>query len=83
LCSSEILNPPTKARSRYEWERQGLDFIRTGLPNHDPYRAWAKFEFQTADGDIYEFDLLVLTKQGFWLVECKAWGVLRGRLNRG
>lgn len=59
--------------SQYEWERRGLDFIRTGLPDHDPYRAWANFEFQTADGAIYEVDLLVLTKQGFWLVECKAW----------
>jgi serine/threonine protein kinase len=59
--------------SQYEWERRGLDFIRTGLPDHDPYRAWANFEFQTADGAIYEIDLLVLTKLGFWLVECKAW----------
>lgn len=59
--------------SQYEWERRGLDFIQTGLPDHDPYRAWANFEFQTADGAIYEVDLLVLTKQGFWLVECKAW----------
>lgn len=59
--------------SQYEWERRGLDFIRTGLPDHDPYRAWANFEFQTADGAIYEIDLLVLTKMGFWLVECKAW----------
>jgi serine/threonine protein kinase len=60
--------------SQYEWERRGLDFIRTGLPDHDPYRAWANFEFQTDGGAIYEVDLLVLTKQGFWLVECKAWG---------
>jgi serine/threonine protein kinase len=59
--------------SQYEWERRGLDFIKTGLPDHDPYRAWANFEFQTPDGAIYEVDLLVLTKQGFWLVECKAW----------
>ena len=59
--------------SQYEWERRGLDFIRTGLPDHDPYRAWSNFEFQTHDGAIYEVDLLVLTKQGFWLVECKAW----------
>lgn len=59
--------------SQYEWERRGLDFIRAGLPDHDPYRAWANFEFQTVDGAIYEVDLLVLTKQGFWLVECKAW----------
>ncbi|MGO9466392.1 MAG: BREX system serine/threonine kinase PglW, partial [Isosphaeraceae bacterium] len=60
--------------SQYEWERRGLDFIKTGLPDRDPYRAWANFEFQTGDGAIYEVDLLVLTKQGFWLVECKAWG---------
>ena len=59
--------------SKYEWERRALDFIRIGLPDHDPYRAWANFEFQTADGAIYEVDLLVLTKLGFWLVECKAW----------
>ncbi len=59
--------------SLYEWERRGLDFIRTGLPDHDPYRAWANFEFQTSDGAIYEVDLLVLTKMGFWLVETKAW----------
>ena len=51
-----------------------LDFIRTGLPDHDPYRAWANFEFQTNDGAIYEVDLLVLTKQGFWLVEMQGVG---------
>ena len=63
----------TVTPSRYEWERRGLDFVRAGLPDHDPYRAWANFEFQTPDGAVYEVDLLVLTKQGFWLVECKAW----------
>src|SRR6056297_3174543 len=65
--------------SQYEHERRGLDFMRSGLPNHDPYRAWANFEFQTSDGAIYEVDLLVLTKQGFWLVEIKSWpGKVRG-----
>ena len=59
--------------SQYEWERRGLDFIKAGLPDHDPYLAWANFEFQTSDGAIYEVDLLVLTKMGFWLVESKAW----------
>ena len=43
------------------------------MPDHDPYLAWANFEFQTNDGAIYEVDLLVLTKQGFWLVEIKSW----------
>jgi serine/threonine protein kinase len=59
--------------SQYDHERDALDFVRAGLPDHDPYRAWTNFEFQTDDGAIYEVDLLVLTKQGFWLVECKAW----------
>jgi serine/threonine protein kinase len=60
--------------SKFEWERRALDFIRERLPDHDPYRAWSNFEFQAGDGAIYEVDVLVLTKQGFWLVECKAWG---------
>jgi hypothetical protein len=30
--------------SDYPWERAALDFIREGLPDHDPYRAWANFE---------------------------------------
>ena len=60
-------------QSKFEWERRGLDFIRKRLPDHDPYRAWSNFEFHAGDGAIYEVDLLVLTKQGFWLVECKAW----------
>ncbi|AGA26319.1 BREX system serine/threonine kinase PglW [Singulisphaera acidiphila] len=59
--------------SQYSWERAALDFVREGLPDHDPYRAWSNFEFQADGGAIYEVDLLVLTKQGFWLVECKGW----------
>lgn len=65
--------------SQYEHERRGLDFVRAGLPDHDPYRAWSNFEFQTSDGAIYEVDLLVLTKQGFFLIEIKSWpGRVRG-----
>lgn len=65
--------------SQYEHERRALDFVRAGLPDHDPYRAWSNFEFQTNDGAIYEVDLLVLTKQGFFLVEIKSWpGRVRG-----
>ena len=58
--------------SQYPWERAALDFVRAGLPDHEPYRAWANFEFQSPDGAIYEVDLLVLTKQGLWLVEIKS-----------
>ena len=62
----------TISPSLYPWERAALDFIRAGLPDHEPYRAWANFEFQAADGAIYEADLLVLTKQGLRLVEIKS-----------
>src|SRR3954464_3155545 len=58
--------------SQYPWERAALDLVRTALPDYEPYRAWANFEFQAPDGAIYEVDLLVLTKQGFWLVEIKS-----------
>jgi hypothetical protein len=60
------------APSRYAWEREALDFVREGLPDHEPYRAWANFEFLTGEGQVYEVDLLVLTKAGFWLVEVKS-----------
>ncbi len=58
--------------SEFAHERRALDFIRTGLPDHDPYRAWSNFEFQTPDGALYEVDLLVLGNGGFWLVEIKS-----------
>ena len=55
--------------SEYPWEREALDFVREGLPDHEPYRAWANFEFIADDGSINEVDLLLLTKKGFYLVE--------------
>jgi hypothetical protein len=58
--------------SEYEHEQRALDFVRAGLPDQDPYRAWANFEFQAADGALYEVDLLALTPAGFWLVEVKS-----------
>jgi serine/threonine protein kinase len=63
----KILTP-----SQFEHERRALDFLRAGLPDHEPYRAWANFEFTASDGALYEVDLLVLTKLGFWLVEIKS-----------
>jgi serine/threonine protein kinase len=63
----KILTP-----SQFEHERRALDFVRAGLPDHEPYRAWANFEFTAGDGALYEVDLLVLAKLGFWLVEIKS-----------
>src|SRR2546423_316843 len=62
----------TVTESRYPWERDALDFVRDRFPDHEPYRAWANFEFIALDGSINEVDLLVLSPVGFFLVEIKS-----------
>jgi len=65
--------------SQFPWEREALDFVRERLPDIDPYRAWANFEFIADDGTINEVDLLVLTPRGFFLIEIKSRpGILSG-----
>lgn len=59
--------------TQFGWEREALDFVKRGLPDCEPYRAWANFEFLADDGSINEVDLLVLTPKGFFLVEIKSW----------
>lgn len=67
------------APSEYPWEQEALAFLRQGLPDHEPYRAWANFEVIAEDGSIHEVDLLVLSPKGFFLVEIKSWeGTLEG-----
>lgn len=58
--------------SQYAWEREALAFVRAGLPDVEPVRAWSNFEFVADDGSINEVDLLVLTSKGFYLVEIKS-----------
>ena len=58
--------------SQYPWERDALEFVRNQFPIHEPYRAWANFEFIADDGSINEVDLLVCTPQGFFLIEIKS-----------
>ncbi|QDU98788.1 Serine/threonine-protein kinase PknA [Lignipirellula cremea] len=65
-------NWTTAAESKFPWEREALDFLRAKFPSHDPYRAWANFEFIADDGSINEVDLLVFTPQGFFLIEIKS-----------
>jgi hypothetical protein len=60
------------AESGYPWEREALEFVRTKFPTHEPYRAWSNFEFVADDGSINEVDLLVLTPEGFFLIEIKS-----------
>jgi serine/threonine protein kinase len=58
--------------SGYAWEREALDYLRQHLPDQEPYRAWANFEFITHGGAIYEVDAAVLTPRGFFVVEIKS-----------
>lgn len=65
--------------SDFSWEREALAFAKQALPDHEPYRAWANFEFIAQDGSINEIDLMVLTPKGFFLIEIKSHpGVIRG-----
>jgi hypothetical protein len=50
--------------SQYPWEREALEYIRGHLPDHDPYRAFALFEFIASDGSINEVDLLAIVPTG-------------------
>src|SRR3954449_11449465 len=64
--------------SEFSWERDALAFLKERLPDHEPYRAWANFEF-LLDGSIGEVDVLVISPKGVFLIEIKSWpGVLRG-----
>lgn len=58
--------------SDFAWEREALDFLKDELPDHEPYRAWANFEFIAQDGSINEVDLFVITPKGAFLVEIKS-----------
>jgi hypothetical protein len=59
-------------QSAFEWEREALEFLREHLPEHEPWRAWANFEFIDDQGRVNEVDVLVLTPQGLVLVEIKS-----------
>jgi len=65
--------------TQFPWEREALDYVRDGLPDHDPYRGFALFEFIASDGSINEVDLLAIGPTGINLVEIKSWpGVVGG-----
>ncbi len=56
----------------FPWEREALDFLRSHLPDHEPWRAWSNFEFIDDEGRVNEVDVLVLTPAGLVLVEIKS-----------
>jgi len=64
--------------SEFSWEREALAHVQAALPDREPYRAYANFEF-ILDGAIGEVDALVIAPKGIFLVEIKSWpGRLEG-----
>ncbi len=58
--------------SEFPWEQEAFDYLRSLLPDSDPYLAWQGFNFISDNGSIYEVDVLLLTPVGFFLVEVKS-----------
>ena len=62
----------TVAESAFPWEMAALRYLRERLPEPEPFRAWANFEFVADDGSINEVDLLVVSLYKVYLVEIKS-----------
>ena len=65
--------------SQFTHEAEGLNLVRSFLPENAPFRAWSNFEFRDGHGKWHEVDLLVLGQRRLHLVELKYYsGTLRG-----
>ena len=65
--------------SQFTHEAEGLNLVRSLLPDNAPFRAWSNFEFRDGHGKWHEVDLLVLGRRRLHLVELKYYsGTLRG-----
>jgi hypothetical protein len=48
------------APSEYVWEGSALAYLKSVIPDREPYRAWANAQFIGADGSVNEIDLLLI-----------------------
>ncbi|MFI0348931.1 NERD domain-containing protein [Actinomadura sp. 9N407] len=73
-----LIEPPSlsspcwfqERRSKYPWERDGLDHTKKRLPAVKPYRAWS-FSRPSHRRGVRECDLLATTPGGIYLLELK------------
>ena len=56
----------------HSWERQAIEFIKSALPNENPYFLWGLVELVDPSGRRYEIDALVLGHNALYLVEIKS-----------
>lgn len=62
-----------QGHSEYPWEAEALAFIRSELPDSDPFHVWELVELvDSAKGRIHEIDCLVLGFSALYLVEIKS-----------
>jgi hypothetical protein len=57
--------------SQFPHEAEGLNIVRSLLPDNAPFRAWSNLEFRDGQGKWHEVDLLVLGRRRLHLVELK------------
>lgn len=61
-----------EGKTPHPWEREAIEFVKSCLPNHDPYHLLALFDVQDAGTSrLYEIDLLVVGYSQLYLIECK------------
>lgn len=60
------------AESNFPWEREALEWLKSQLPDREPWNVWTNFEFIDDEGKISEVDALVLSPAGLFLVEIKS-----------
>ena len=62
-----------QGQSPHPWEQQAVAFIRSALPDTDPYLLWALVDYQEPSGRIAQVDAVVLGFHALYLVEIKSW----------
>jgi len=62
-----------QGESRHAYEREALAWVKSWFPQREPWRAFARFTFPSADGLTPEIDLLVAGPTGCFLIEFKGY----------
>ena len=83
-CCDRAGRWPEITPSPFPHELEGLNRIKTVLPQHAPFRAWSNSEFRDGHGKWHEVDLLVLGRRELHVIELKYYsGMLRGTTTAG
>lgn len=63
----------TVSDSPHDHEREALAWLKSRIPDREPYHVWTNFEFTTHNGQLYEVDALAITDNGVHLIEIKGY----------